>query len=135
MDSSTGSTVAWLELQPHKLTREDRQRFKVRHILFDYVTYNCVILFFSLKQIFWKNFNIRILFDFMTVGNQLQSIIKIKRQLFLLPNWWLLEHWNIIWKNSKLFDQNHSNHGQDKFFSVFNIYTHVILPFYIAIWR
>ena len=46
LDSSTGSTVAWLELQPHKLTREDRQRFKVRHILFDYVTYNCVILFF-----------------------------------------------------------------------------------------
>ena len=29
LDSSTGSTVAWLELQPHKLTKEDRSRFKV----------------------------------------------------------------------------------------------------------
>ena len=31
LDSSTGSTVAWLELQPHKLTKEDRTRFKVRN--------------------------------------------------------------------------------------------------------
>lgn len=37
LDSSTGSTVAWLELQPHKLTREDRTRFKVRNILFEHI--------------------------------------------------------------------------------------------------
>ena len=40
LDSNTGSAVAWLELQPHKISKEDRERFKV---LFNLSLFNLAI--------------------------------------------------------------------------------------------
>ena len=33
LDTTHAQPVAWLELQPHKLTKEDRHRFKVSHVM------------------------------------------------------------------------------------------------------
>ena len=60
LDSNTGSAVAWLELQPHKISKEDRERFKV---LFKLSLFYIIVLFIDYSFIVYNYRPLKIIFN------------------------------------------------------------------------
>lgn len=82
LDSNTGSTVAWLELQPHKLTKEDRTRFKLEADILKKLQHPNIVRFYdsweSTSATYKEKKTIVLITELMTSGTLKHYLKKFK---------------------------------------------------------